>query len=115
MRDGGADFPVVRRRDAQLRQRQRRPGAIRLPVTRWRRRKRRQRHEIMTRVEGIVGLDKTDGRPHSGADAAAFGQHIMFEPADQPDAGRFLNNDETQATPDWRSRSFDVGRRRVIV
>ena len=111
MGDGGADFPVVRRRDAQLRQRERRPRAIGLPVHWWRRRKRRQRYEGVSPVEGVVSLDKADGRAHGGADAAALGHDIMFEPMDQPGARRFVNDDEPQATPDWRARSFDVWRR----
>ena len=69
----------------------------------------------MSPIECVVSLDKADGRAHGGADAAAFDHQIMFEPTDQPDAGRFVNNDEPQATPDWRARWFDVKRRRVIV
>lgn len=115
MRDSGADFPVVRRRDAQLRQRQRRPRTIGLPVTRRRGRKRRQRQEIVTYVERAVSLDEIDGGADGRTDAAALDHHIMFEPTDQPDARRFLNDDQPQAPPDWRARSFDVGRRRVIV
>ena len=115
MSDGGADFPVVRWRDAQLRQRERRPRAIGLPIHGWRRRKRRQRHEIMSYIECVVSLDEADGRAHGGADAAALDHDIMFEPMDQPCARRFMNDDEPQATPDWRARSFDVGRRRCVI
>ena len=59
-----------------------------------------------------MSLDKADGRAHGGADAAALDHDIMFEPMDQPGARCFVNDDEPEATPDWRAGSFDVGRRK---
>lgn len=109
--DGRADFPVVRRRDTQLRQRQRCPGAVSLPELWWRRRKRRQRHEIVPHVEGVVRLDETDRRAHGDTDAAALDDHVVLEPANQPYARRFMDDDEPQAMLDGRGRPVDLDRR----
>jgi hypothetical protein len=117
MGDGGADFPPVRLRDAQLRQRQGRARTVGVPVTRWRGWERGQRHEIVTPVERGVRADKANRLAHRGTDTAAFDDHIVFEPAYKPDAGRVLNDDEAQASMCGRrrGRSFQIGRPRAIV
>ena len=115
--DGGADFPTVRLRDAQLRQGQGRARAIGVPVTRWRGWKRRQRRQIVTPVERGVRADDLDCLAHRHADAAAFNDDTVFETTDQPHSGRLLNHDETQALMSgrWRRRPFHFGRPGEIV
>lgn len=115
--DGGADFPAVRLRDAELRQGQGRARAVGVPVTRWRGWKRRQRCEIVAPVERGVRADDLDGLAHRNAYAAAFNDHTVFETTNQPHAGRLLNHDEAQALMcgRWRGRPFHFGGPCVIV
>ena len=117
MGDGGADFPPVRLRDAQLRQRHGRARTVGVPVARWRGWKCGQRHEIVAPVERGVRADHANGLAHRGTDTAAFDDHIMFEPAYEPDARRVLNDDEAQAfmCGRRRGRSFQIGRPRATV
>ena len=65
----------------------------------------------MTLVEGGVGLDETDRRPHRRPDAAPLDDHVVLQPAHEPEAGRFLKDDQPQAIvrAAFRGNSITVG------
>ena len=69
----------------------------------------------MSDVECAVCVNETDGRAEGRADAAALGDHIVFEPTNQPHARCFLDDDEAQATSERRTRPVDVRRGRAIL
>jgi hypothetical protein len=62
-------------------------------------------------IELGMSLYKREGRADRGADAASFNEHVVFEPANEPDPGCLLDDDQAQAqTPRRRPGSLDPGR-----
>jgi len=67
---------------------------------------------IVPLIERGVGLDERKRGAERDADASAFGEHIMLEPAGQPDTRRFLDDDDAQTQLPWCWRGpFQLGRK----
>ena len=68
--------------------------------------------QVQLRIEVGARFDETDRSSQRCSDAAAFDDHIVFEPANQPGARRVLNDHKAQALMcgRWRGRSFRFGR-----